>query len=133
LATADSNSILENSSFRALRKAEERTANRFPSQSPRRLADHSTLRVGFRANGAATPVVVNLDPHHTQSGWVRVPIQEIDIDESGTYQVHDLLSDARYLWQGEVNFVQIDPLISPAHIFRLRRKIKTERDFDYFR
>lgn len=76
---------------------------------------------------------MNLDPHHTQSGWVRVPIQEIDIDESGTYQVHDLLSDARYLWQGEVNFVQIDPLISPAHIFRLRRKIKTERDFDYFR
>jgi starch synthase (maltosyl-transferring) len=47
--------------------------------------------------------------------------------------VRDLLSDARYLWQGEVNFVQIDPLISPAHIFRLRRKIKTERDFDYFR
>lgn len=45
-------------------------------------------------------VVVNLDPHHTQSGWVRVPIREIDIDESGTYQVHDLLSDARYLWQG---------------------------------
>jgi starch synthase (maltosyl-transferring) len=77
-------------------------------------------------------VVVNLDPHHTQSGWVRVPLVQLGIEPSDTYQVHDLLGDGRYLWQGEVNFVQLDPSVSPAHILRLRRKIKTERDFDYF-
>jgi starch synthase (maltosyl-transferring) len=77
-------------------------------------------------------VVVNLDPHYTQSGWVRVPLARLGIEGSGVYQVHDLLGDARYLWQDEVNFVQLDPSVSPAYIFRLRRRIKTERDFDYF-
>jgi starch synthase (maltosyl-transferring) len=77
-------------------------------------------------------VVVNLDPHHPQSGWVRVPLTPLGIDPSDTYQVHDLLGDGRYLWQGELNFVRLDPSTSPAHIFRLRRKIRTERDFDYF-
>ena len=48
------------------------------------------------------------------------------------YQVHDLIGDARYLWHGESNFVQLDPFACPAHIFKVRRKIKTERDFDYF-
>ena len=32
----------------------------------------------------------------------------------------------------ESNFVQLDPHSCPAHIFRIRRKVKTERDFDYY-
>ena len=45
-------------------------------------------------------VVVNLDPHHAQSGWVelRSPTWASTRDEP--FQVHDLLSDARYLWHG---------------------------------
>jgi starch synthase (maltosyl-transferring) len=77
-------------------------------------------------------IVVNLDPHHVQSGWVHMPLTELGLDERTPYQVHDLLSDARYLWHGETNFVQLDPAVCPAHIFRVRRKVKTERDFDYF-
>ena len=79
-------------------------------------------------------VVVNLDPHHTQSGWVRVPVARLGLAEQAgqSYQVHDLIGDARYLWAGEANFVQLDPRSNPAHIFRIRRKTKTERDFDYF-
>lgn len=78
-------------------------------------------------------VVVNLDPHNPQSGWLELPLEELGIgDESTSYQMHDLLSDARYLWQGKRNFVRLDPRESPAHIFRLRRKIRTERDFDYY-
>ncbi len=79
-------------------------------------------------------VVVNLDPHHTQSGWVHLPLEELGLstEPGGSYQVHDLLGDARYLWHGAANFVQIDPHACPAHIFRVRRKTKTERDFDYY-
>jgi starch synthase (maltosyl-transferring) len=77
-------------------------------------------------------VVVNLDPHHSQAGWVRVPLHELNLNQNETYQVHDLLTGARYLWHGENNFVQLDPRSTPAHILRLRRRIKTERDFDYF-
>jgi starch synthase (maltosyl-transferring) len=76
--------------------------------------------------------VVNLDPHNTQSAWVRVPIGDLALGQGEQYQVHDLISDARYLWTGESNFVQLDPHASPAHVFRVRRKVKTERDFDYF-
>jgi len=77
-------------------------------------------------------VVVNLDPHHPQSGWVTVPIEELGLDPEQPYQVHELLSDARYLWHGARNFVALDPRVVPAHIFRVRRRVRTERDFDYF-
>ncbi|MDR3638939.1 MAG: alpha-1,4-glucan--maltose-1-phosphate maltosyltransferase [Isosphaeraceae bacterium] len=79
-------------------------------------------------------VVVNLDPFHVQSGWVRLPIHELGLGSGPevSYQVHDLISEARYLWYGETNFVMLDPQACPAHIFRIRRWVKTERDFDYF-
>ena len=51
--------------------------------------------------------------------------------EGETYQVHDLLTDERFLWRGSRNFVKLDPHTRPAHIFRLRRHLRTEHDFDY--
>jgi starch synthase (maltosyl-transferring) len=77
-------------------------------------------------------VVVNLDPHHAQSGWLRVPLAELGLTPDEPYQVHDLISGGRFLWQGEANYVQLDPATIPAHILRLRRRVKTERDFDYY-
>jgi starch synthase (maltosyl-transferring) len=77
-------------------------------------------------------VVVNLDPHHVQSGWIKLPLKKLKLEESQNFQVHDLLSEARYLWHGETNYVELAPKTIPAHVFRLRRKIKTEHDFDYF-
>ena len=77
-------------------------------------------------------VVVNLDPHHTQSGWVEFSLEELGIDPQKPYQMHDLLSDARYLWQGSRNYVELNSQIVPAHIFRMRRRVRTERDFDYY-
>jgi starch synthase (maltosyl-transferring) len=76
--------------------------------------------------------VVNLDPHHRQSGFVELPLDEWDMAAGQVYQVHDLLSDARYLWTGRRNYVALDPEGSQAHVFRLRRRIGTEQDFDYF-
>jgi starch synthase (maltosyl-transferring) len=77
-------------------------------------------------------VVVNLDPFHKQSGWVTVPIDEFGIDPEQPYLVHDLLSQDKYIWHGERNYVELDPHVIPAHIFRLRKKLKRETDFDYF-
>ncbi len=76
--------------------------------------------------------VVNLDPSHARSGWVSLPLAELGISEEHPYQVHDLLTDARYLWHGPHNYVEIDPHSMPAHIFRLRHRVRTEHDFDYF-
>jgi starch synthase (maltosyl-transferring) len=77
-------------------------------------------------------VVVNLDPHHTQSGWVDLPVELFQLDSHQPYQVHDLLTDARYFWHGTHNYVELNPQMMPAHIFRIRRLVRTERDFDYF-
>jgi starch synthase (maltosyl-transferring) len=59
-------------------------------------------------------VVVNLDPRYRQSGWVdlgrfaRGPGEPVD--------VHDLLTDAHYRWEGSHGFVILDPAAVPAHV-----------------
>jgi starch synthase (maltosyl-transferring) len=80
----------------------------------------------------AVIVVVNLDPHHTQSGWLELDLAALGLDEQRPFQVHDLLSESRFLWHGMRNFVALDPHQTPAHIFRVRHRVRTERDFDYF-
>ncbi len=77
-------------------------------------------------------VVVNLDPHYTQSGWIDLSLEVIRFDVEPRYQVHDLLTDARYIWNGGHNYVQLDLRGIPAHIFRVRRRVRTEHDFDYY-
>ena len=76
--------------------------------------------------------VVNLSPHYRHSGWITLPLADFQLDPKRSYQMHDLLSDARYLWKGEKNYVELNPEKTAAHIFRLRRHVRTEHDFDYF-
>ncbi len=82
--------------------------------------------------GDSVLVIVNLDPHHSQSGWLRLDLATLGLPSEGSFQVHDLLSGARFLWRGARNYVALDPTHSPAHVFRIRRRVRTERDFDYF-
>ena len=77
-------------------------------------------------------VVVNLDPYHTQSGTVSVPLQTWNIEPNRPYLAHDLLSNDRYIWQGEANYVELNPHVSPAHVIRVRPHLHREQDFDYF-
>lgn len=77
-------------------------------------------------------VIVNLDPHATQAGMVELPLEELGIDPQQPYQVHDLLTDERYLWHGSRNYVELHPERIPAHLFAIRRRVRTEQDFDYY-
>ncbi|MCS6926443.1 MAG: alpha-1,4-glucan--maltose-1-phosphate maltosyltransferase [Candidatus Binatia bacterium] len=77
-------------------------------------------------------VVVNLDPYHTQAGWTDLSLEVLGLEPHQSYQVHDLLSDARYLWQGARNYVELNPQAMPAHVLRVRHRVRTERDFDYY-
>ncbi|MFZ0969589.1 MAG: hypothetical protein WAN13_15055, partial [Candidatus Acidiferrales bacterium] len=65
-------------------------------------------------------VIVNLDPQYTQSGWLDVPLEEFRIGPQQRFEIHDLLDDARFTWQGSRNFIQLNPSKIPAHIFKLR-------------
>ncbi len=77
-------------------------------------------------------VVVNLDSHHVQSSWLDLDTQALGIDSDHQFQVHDLLTDRRYIWEGPRNFVQLDPGGIPAHVFRVRERVRSEESFDYF-
>jgi len=77
-------------------------------------------------------VVINLDPYHAHHGWLSLDLESLDIDPGTSFQVHDLLSDARFFWQGPHNYVALDPNSLPAHILRLQKKVRTEKDFSYY-
>ncbi|HKV89357.1 MAG TPA: alpha-1,4-glucan--maltose-1-phosphate maltosyltransferase [Candidatus Dormibacteraeota bacterium] len=77
-------------------------------------------------------MVVNVDPHHTQAGMVSLPLAELGLEGDRPYQAHELLSGARYLWTGPRNYVEINPHAMPAQIFRFRRRLRSEHDFEYF-
>lgn len=91
------------------------------------------------AYGKTTPdlsniilTVVNLDPFHTQSGFVRLPLDQLGIPDDQAFLAHDLLSQDKYLWNGEYNYIELNPQLIPAQILRLHPRMRREQDFDYF-
>lgn len=65
-------------------------------------------------------MVVNLDPYNVQSGFVDLRLDLLQIARDQPYQVHDLLTDARYTWHGARNYVSLNPHSVPAHILKIR-------------
>jgi starch synthase (maltosyl-transferring) len=77
-------------------------------------------------------VAVSLDPFHAQSATIRVPLSELGLSPQQPYLVHELLGDEKHIWQGEQNRIDLEPNVSPAQIFMLRRRLRREADFDYY-
>ena len=97
--------------------------------------DNDQIIAYTKQNSAADNVVlvvVNLDPYHKHSGWVELPADVIGTQSQRPYQMHDLLGEGRYLWTGPRNYVELDPQICPAQVFRVRRQVRTEQQFEYF-
>lgn len=76
--------------------------------------------------------VVNLDPRYTQSGFVNLPLTELEIPGDRSYEAEDLLSGERYLWNGPRNYVELNPAQRSGHILKIHRRLKVETDFEYF-
>jgi len=76
--------------------------------------------------------VVSLDPNNVHTGWIELDLAALGLEPGAQYQMHDLLTGARYLWQSARNYVQLDPARVPAHVFHLRSRVHREQDFDYF-
>ena len=66
-------------------------------------------------------IIVNMDAYNRRAGLVQVPIWQLGISPDQPYTVHDLLTGNRYTWQGERNFVELDPYIMPMHLFRIEQ------------
>ena len=108
-------------------------------QTDRGLRFHPTENEQLLAYSKSTPdnanvvlTVVNVDPHHVQRGMVNLPLDELGLEPDRPYQAHELITGARYLWNGPRNFVEINPHALPGQIFRFRRRVRSERDFEYF-
>jgi starch synthase (maltosyl-transferring) len=78
-------------------------------------------------------IAVLLDPWHAHSGVVQAPADLTGCAPDETYQVHDLLTDERFLWTGSENYIELHPEHRVAHVFRVRRKLPRESDFDSYR
>jgi starch synthase (maltosyl-transferring) len=108
-------------------------------QTDRGLRFHPTENDQLLAYSKSTPdnsnivlAVVNCDPHHVQRGMVNLPLEELGIDRDRPYQAHELITGARYIWNGSRNYVEINPHAMPAQLFRFRRRVRSEHDFEYF-
>jgi starch synthase (maltosyl-transferring) len=108
-------------------------------QSDRNLRFHETDNPAVLCYSKATDdlanviiVIVNLDAFHTQNGWVDLDLAALGLDPNRAFQAHDQLGDGRYLWHGPRNYFELVPGSLPAHIMRVRRWVRTERDFDYY-
>jgi starch synthase (maltosyl-transferring) len=65
-------------------------------------------------------MVVNLDPFAMQHGFVRLPLDAWALPPDAPVEVLDLLSEERYFWRGEWNYVRLDPQARVAHILHVR-------------
>jgi starch synthase (maltosyl-transferring) len=77
-------------------------------------------------------MVVNLDPGHRQAGWTQLDLEALGVGPAEDFQVHDLLGGAWYRWHGARNYVELDPGVTPAHVFHVVRHTRSERDFEHF-
>ena len=67
-------------------------------------------------------VVVNLNFHEPQHGFVELPLVELGIDPQRPFRLQDLLAEGHeFTWQGPRNFVDLDPQKTIAHVFRVVR------------
>ncbi|MQA30963.1 MAG: DUF3416 domain-containing protein [Luteitalea sp.] len=101
---------------RAHRALQSNGSLRFhPTDNPQILAYSKTSSDGRDA----VFVAVNLDPRAMQHGHVQIPA-ELSASQVGDpqsdYAVHDLLTDTRYIWRGDWNYVRFDPGVCQAHI-----------------
>ncbi|MGE5175972.1 MAG: alpha-1,4-glucan--maltose-1-phosphate maltosyltransferase [Hyphomicrobiales bacterium] len=97
--------------------------------------DNDQLLCYSKSAGDGSPavlVVVNLDPHHLQHGWVDLALDRLGVAAGAPFQAHDVIDGTTYLWEGGRNYVRLDPAAHAAHVFEVRPRVRTERDFDYY-
>jgi starch synthase (maltosyl-transferring) len=64
--------------------------------------------------------IVNLDPHNMQHGFIRLPLIDWELSPESQVEVRDLLSNERYFWRGEWNYVRLDPEARTGHILHVQ-------------
>ena len=64
-------------------------------------------------------VVVNLDQHGKQAGYIQVPREQLQLGSKINLKLHDLITDETYTWTQEWNYVELEPNKMPFHLFKV--------------
>jgi starch synthase (maltosyl-transferring) len=64
-------------------------------------------------------VVVTLDPFVSQQGFVQLPKERLKLSDKINVKVTDLITEEKYTWTQEWNYVELNPYKLPFHIFKL--------------
>jgi len=64
-------------------------------------------------------IAVNLDAAQTHAANIKIPFQKLQLEPSAQLTAKDLLSGDTYNWEGEWQYVELNPYLMPAHIFSL--------------
>ncbi|MEL0651740.1 alpha-1,4-glucan--maltose-1-phosphate maltosyltransferase [Algibacter sp. TI.3.09] len=65
-------------------------------------------------------VVISLDPHNSQQANIQMPLQDLAVHAGHNLEMHDLITDSRYNWHNEWNYVELHPTM-PFHIFKINK------------
>jgi len=95
---------------------------RFHAVDNEQIVAYSKSRLESAASRDVILSVVNLDHYYPQDGWVDLDLGSLGVDPRRAYVMHDLLTDARYGWEGSRNFVRLDPADVPCHVFSLEQE-----------
>jgi len=74
-------------------------------------------------------VVINLDPDNVQAATTWLDMDALGLTPDEHFEVHDLFAGGVFRWHGPANYVELDPHVSPAHVFAVHRQT-TERDHE---
>lgn len=67
-----------------------------------------------------TLMVINLDSHHTQQGFVQLPLQSLGINSGRPLSMRDAITGNNYNWNTEWNYVELNPTL-PFHVFHINK------------
>ena len=94
--------------------------------------DRHVLAFSKTLGNSVILVVANTDPYNTQWANLDLNLSALGLSPDEPFQAHDLLTNARYRWQGYHAIVKLDPGSQPAHVFAIRKRVGQEGDFERF-
>lgn len=67
-----------------------------------------------------TLTIISLDAYHSQSGSVRLPLSNLNVQHGQKIEVEDLVTRNCYNWYNEWNYVELHPSL-PFHAFKINK------------
>ncbi len=67
-----------------------------------------------------TLTVISLDSHHTQQGFVQLPLSSLGVEDGHQFSMRDAITGNSYNWNSEWNYVELNPTL-PFHVFHINK------------